>query len=80
MSRRLLTGTVVKRSGDKTVSVEVASIRRHPKYDKKITRSKRYLAHDSAATVTVGQVVTIEETRPLSARKRWRVVVSKENV
>lgn len=74
MSRRLLTGTVVTKSGDKTVSVEVTSIRRHPKYDKKITRSKRYLVHDSATTATVGQVVTIEETRPLSARKRWRIV------
>lgn len=80
MSRRLLNGVVVAKSGLKTVAVEVTSIQRHPLYDKKITRSKRYLAHDESNVVVVGQKVTIEETRPLSARKRWLVVTKKENV
>lgn len=78
MSRRVLHGTVVARSGDKTVAVEVTSVMRHPLYDKKITRSKRYLAHDPQHTAAIGQVVTIQETRPLSARKRWRVVPHKK--
>lgn len=80
MSRRLLHGIVVARSGDKTVSVEVTSIARHPLYDKKITHSKRYLAHDEGNAATVGQAVTIQETRPLSRRKRWRLVTKKEGV
>lgn len=80
MSRRLLSGVVVAKSGLKTVAVEVTQIQRHPLYDKKITRSKRYLAHDESNAVVVGQKVTIEETRPLSARKRWLVVTKKENV
>ncbi len=80
MSRRLLQGVVVARSGDKTVAVEVTRVHRHPLYDKKLTRSKRYLAHDGGNAVTVGQTVTIQETRPLSRRKRWLVVTKKEDV
>lgn len=80
MSRRLLHGTVVARSGSKTVAVEVTSGRRHPLYGKKVTRSKRYLAHDESNAAAVGQMVTIQETRPLSRRKRWLVVTKKEGV
>lgn len=80
MSRRLLHGIVVAKSGNKTVAVQVTTVARHLLYDKKITRSKRYLAHDEGNAATVGQKVTIEEARPLSARKRWLVVTKKESV
>lgn len=74
MSRRLLRGRVVAKSGNKTVAVEVTTVRRHPLYDKKLMRSKRYLAHDENNAAAVGQAVTIAETRPRSRRKRWRVL------
>lgn len=73
--RRRLTGVVVKRSGSKTVAVEIVRQLRHPVYNKSSKWTKRYLAHDSADSVVVGQTVTIEESRPISRRKRWRVVV-----
>ena len=67
-------GVVVRRSGSKTVAVEVTRVYRHPRYSKTITRSKRYLVHDPADTTAVGATVHIRETRPLSARKRWLIV------
>jgi len=79
MSRRILDGVVVSRAGDKTVTVAVTTVRRHAKYDKKITVTTRYLAHDATNAAAVGQRVQIMETRPLSARKRW-VVLVKETV
>jgi small subunit ribosomal protein S17 len=49
----------------------------HPLYGKVVIRSKKYHAHDEADTAKVGDKVTIMETRPLSATKRWRVVEGK---
>jgi small subunit ribosomal protein S17 len=46
----------------------------HPKYGKRYTKGTKYLAHNENDAAKVGDQVTIEETRPLSARKRWRVV------
>ena len=71
--RKTRRGTVVKKSGDKTVSVLVERRYAHPVYGKQITVGKKYLAHDERNECGVGDVVLIEETRPLSARKRWRV-------
>jgi len=59
---------------DKTVVVAVQSNRRHPIYKKLIRREKKYLAHDEANACRVGDWVELIESRPLSARKRWRVV------
>lgn len=72
--RRILSGTVVSDKMDKTVTVQVVHTLKHPKYRKFITRMKRYKAHDEANTCKVNDVVVIEECRPLSATKRWRVV------
>lgn len=69
--KRELTGTVIRKSGAKTVAVEVMRVFRHPKYGKSMKRSTVYLAHDERDATLVGQVVTIRESRPLSARKRW---------
>lgn len=72
--KRELSGVVVSKSGTKTVAVEVARVAAHPLYGKRIHRTKRYLAHDVSDVVAVGAKVTIRESRPLSARKRWVVV------
>lgn len=73
-TKKILEGEVVSRSGDKTVAVAVARVEVHPIYRKRRTRTKKYLAHDEKNEAAVGQKVLIEECRPLSARKRWRVV------
>lgn len=72
--KRRLHGVVVRKSGAKTVAVEVTRVIRHPLYRKSMKRTKRYLAHDAKDQATVGQTVTIQESRPLSARKRWVIV------
>lgn len=66
-------GRVVSDKMDKTVVVAVDSVRRHPLYRKRITRTSKFLAHDEQNACKPGDVVRIEETRPLSKRKRWVV-------
>ncbi len=73
--RRQFTGVVVSANKTpKTVVVRVDRTEVHPKYGKRYVVSTKFMAHDEAMTTKEGQTVTIEETRPLSARKRWRVV------
>ncbi|MEN8375238.1 MAG: 30S ribosomal protein S17 [Gemmatimonadota bacterium] len=72
--RKVRQGTVVSDRMDKTVIVAVERRTAHPLYGKMITRTKKYHAHDEANDVRAGDVVRIEETRPLSRTKRWRVV------
>lgn len=74
MPRRILSGKVVKKSGDKTVSVLVSRQTTHPIYKKIIRLSKKYLAHDSDNSISVGDTVKIQETRPLSKSKSWEVI------
>lgn len=71
--RRQLTGTVVSTANTKTIVVKVQRTFLHPAVRKYVRRSKKYMAHDEQETATVGDVVVIEECRPLSARKRWRL-------
>lgn len=71
--RRRLDGVVVSDKMQKTVVVRVDRMKTHPKYGKQFVVSARYKAHDEAGA-KVGDAVTIEETRPLSKDKRWRVV------
>lgn len=66
-------GTVVSDRMDKTVVVSVERQLPHPLYGKRITRRSRFYAHDEANEYRIGDVVVIEETRPLSRQKRWRV-------
>ena len=73
-ARKVRKGVVVSKSGTKTVKVAVSYRERHPVYGKIVTRTKNYHAHDESDEVKVGDVVTIMETRPLSATKRWRIV------
>ena len=66
-------GIVLKNQMDKTVVVEVIRRVRHPTYPKFIRRRRRYKAHDAQNRCDVGDKVLIEETRPVSKTKRWRV-------
>lgn len=66
-------GTVSSDKMQKTVVVRVDRLVRHPKYRRYVRRTSRFMAHDEMGA-TVGDKVRIVETRPLSARKRWRVV------
>jgi small subunit ribosomal protein S17 len=59
---------------DKTVIVSVVERVRHPRYAKTVQRTKRLYAHDEANEVRVGDRVRVQETRPLSKLKRWRIV------
>ena len=73
MSRKKLKGKIKALSGEKTVSVEVVRTYHHPVYKKRIRTSKKYLAH-LEGEASIGQEVIIEESRPISRRKRWRVI------
>jgi small subunit ribosomal protein S17 len=72
--RRTLQGVVVSDKAAKTITVEVDRFFAHAKYQKFIRRSKKYLAHDERRDAHQGDIVQIVESRPLSARKRWRLV------
>ena len=74
MPKRVLSGTVVSDKGDKTVVVRVERRVKHPLYGKIIKRSKKYHAHDEGNEFKQGETVRIEETRPLSKLKTWRVL------
>ena len=74
MPKRILSGKVVKKSGDKTVSVLVTRQTTHPIYKKIIRVSKKYLAHDAENTIAVGEIVKIQETKPLSKNKSWEII------
>ncbi|ACM23178.1 MULTISPECIES: 30S ribosomal protein S17 [Thermotoga] len=74
MPRKRMIGVVVSDKMDKTVVVAVERHVQHPLYKKYIKRTKKYHAHDEKNECRVGDVVEIEETRPLSKTKRWRVV------
>ena len=74
MPKRILIGTVVSDKTDKTVTVKVERKEKHPLYGKIIRRSKKYHAHDEANEFKPGDTVRIEETRPISKTKAWRVL------
>ena len=72
--RRNKTGRVVSDKMDKTVVVSVERLRRHPIYKRVVRLSSKFKAHDEENMARVGDTVRIEESRPLSAEKRWTVV------
>ena len=72
-TKRTLTGRVVSDKMDKTVTVLVERRVKHPLYGKFITRSRKYHAHDEKNEFKPGDTVMIEECRPLSKTKSWRV-------
>jgi small subunit ribosomal protein S17 len=72
--RKARRGYVVSDRMDKTIVVEVEDRVKHPLYGKVIRRTSKVKAHDEANTAGIGDLVLINETRPLSATKRWRLV------
>ena len=74
MPKRILVGTVVSDKTDKTVTVKVERKVKHPLYGKIIRRSKKYHAHDEGNEFKPGDTVRIEETRPISKTKTWKVL------
>jgi small subunit ribosomal protein S17 len=73
-NRKQRRGTVVSISGAKSVVVEVEVHKRHPVYGKTLRHRRRFHAHDEKSAAKVGDKVCIEECRPYSKLKRWRVV------
>ena len=73
MPKRKLTGKIVSDKMQKTVVVEVERIKEHPKYKRRYKIHKKYKAH-SEGDFKTGDTVIIEETRPISKDKRWKVI------
>ncbi len=73
-NKRQLTGRVVSDKMTKTVTVLVERRMKHPLYGKFVTRSRKYHAHDEANEFKEGDLVLIEECRPISRTKAWRVI------
>lgn len=72
--RKVREGVVRSNGMDKTAVVEVTRRSRHPQYNKTVQSSTRYYVHDEDNTLNVGDKVRITETRPLSKKKRWRLL------
>lgn len=72
-NRKNFTGIVVSDKMDKTVVVQIETKVKHPLYGKYVSSRTRYKAHDETNDFGVGDTVEIEETRPISRNKRWRV-------
>jgi small subunit ribosomal protein S17 len=73
-SKKVRQGTVVSSKADKTITVRIEVVRRHPVYEKVVRRSATIHAHDEANTAHAGDVVRVIESRPMSRTKRWRLV------
>jgi small subunit ribosomal protein S17 len=75
-------GIVISNKMEKTVVVKVENRYIHPIYQKTIVKTKKYLAHDELGECNIGDQVLVEETRPLSKRKRWKLskIISKSSL
>ncbi|ALQ51270.1 30S ribosomal protein S17 [Nitrosomonas ureae] len=71
---RTISGKVISDKMDKTVTVLIERKLMHPLYGKFITRSKKYHAHDEINQYSIGDIVLLEECRPLSKTKNWKVI------
>jgi len=76
MPKRVMQGVVVSNKMDKSVVVNVERRTKHPLYKKFIKRSKRYIAHDKDNVCKEGDIVNIQECRPISKRKTWEVIIT----
>ena len=74
MPKHQLTGTIVSDKMQKTIVVKVERIKEHPKYLRRYRISKKYQAHVEQGEYKIGERVIIEECRPISKNKRWRVI------
>ena len=74
MPKRVLQGVVISNKADKTISVLVERRIMHPVYKKYIKRTKKYSAHDEKNSCKIGQIVKIQENKPISKTKRWVLI------
>ena len=74
MPKRVLKGIVVSDKADKTITVLVTRKVMHPVYKKYINRSKKYAVHDEQNKFKIGQLVSIQENKPISKTKKWIVI------
>jgi len=72
--RRTMQGTVIATKTKQTATVQVERTYKHARYGKYLRRAKRYLVHDEAGVARPGDVVEVASCRPISKRKRWRIV------
>ena len=72
--KKILQGRVVSNKTDKTISVLVESYRKHPLYGKRVKYSKKYATHDENNSANLGDLVRIEEYRPISKTKKFKLV------
>ena len=72
--KKQLIGTVVSDKMEKTIVVEVNRQFKHPQYHKYVQRKKKYMVHDAHGSCSVGDLVMIQESRPISRNKHWRVL------
>jgi len=79
-SRQRKIGKVVSTQMTSTIVVSVDSFITHPIYKKKIRKTRRFLVHDPGNRAKLGDVITIEESRPISKLKRWVAIVDKKNI
>lgn len=79
-NRKQLIGKVISNKMDKTIVVKIERMMMHPKYHKFVQRTKKVKSHDERNECSIGDVVLIEETRPLSKEKRYRLVQIVEKV
>lgn len=75
-------GTVISNKMDKTIVVKVENRYPHPIYLKTMTKTKKYLVHDEMGECNIGDQVLVQECRPLSRRKRWKLrkIISKSSL
>ncbi len=78
--RKQYIGKVVSNKMNKTIVVEIERLMMHPLYKKSVRRNKRFKSHDERDECSIGDIVKIEETRPLSKEKRFRLVEIIEKV
>jgi small subunit ribosomal protein S17 len=71
MAVKTLKVTVIKKSGDKTVKTRAVKLRKHPKYEKYVKSYGYYMVHDEDNSAKVGDIVMIQESRPISKSKSW---------
>lgn len=79
-NRKQLIGKVVSNKMDKTIVVEIENLVMHPLYKKSVRRTKKIKGHDEKNECSIGDVVKVEETRPLSKEKRYRLLEIIEKV
>ena len=72
--KKVLKGVVTSDKMDKTIVVKVTRFVEHPKYGKRIKKTKKYKAHDEGNIKKIGDIVEIEETRPISKDKKFKIV------